>query len=100
MPRAACASGARASSRSTSSRAGRCGGSSAGTDSRSRGREREKEERRAREEAEAITKGKTASELPGVRLSKLLARYRFVAVGREELSGRCAIAFDFEPRPG
>lgn len=64
------------------------------------GREREKEERRAREEAEAITHGKTASELPRVRLSKLLARYRFVAVGREELSGRCAIAFDFEPRPG
>jgi hypothetical protein len=64
------------------------------------GREREKEERRAREEAEAIAKGNTASELPGVRLSKLLARYRFLAVGREELAGRCAIAFDFEPRPG
>ena len=36
------------------------------------GRKREKEERRAREMAEKIASGKTASELPGLKLSKLL----------------------------
>ncbi len=62
--------------------------------------EREKEDKRVREQADAIAAGKTASELPGVRISKLLERYRFTAVGREELAGRCAIAFDFEALPG
>ena len=62
--------------------------------------EREKEDKRVREQADAIAAGKTASELPGVRISKLLERYRFTAVAREELAGRCAIAFDFEALPG
>jgi len=64
------------------------------------GREREQEERRARELAEALASGKAASEQPRVRLSKLLERYRFVAVSREELDGRCAIGFDFSALPG
>jgi len=62
--------------------------------------ELEKEDKRVREQADAIAAGKTASELPGVRISKLLERYRFTAVAREELAGRCAIAFDFQALPG
>jgi hypothetical protein len=64
------------------------------------GREREKQERHARELAEALAAGKAASEQPRVRLSKLLERYRFVAVSREELDGRCAVAFDITALPG
>jgi len=64
------------------------------------GRERAKQERHARELAEALAAGKAASEQPRVRLSKVLERYRFVAVSREELDGRCAIAFDFTALPG
>jgi hypothetical protein len=64
------------------------------------GQQREKEDKRVREQADAIAAGKTASELPGVRISKLLERYRFTARAREELAGRCAIAFDFEALPG
>ena len=59
------------------------------------GGDREDEERRVRKLADGIAAGKTASELPGVRLAKLLERYRFVASGREEIAGRCAVAFDF-----
>jgi hypothetical protein len=62
-------------------------------------KEREKEERRVRELADAIAAGRSATELPGLRLAKLLERYRFVARTREELSGRCAIAFDFAALP-
>jgi hypothetical protein len=64
------------------------------------GREREKQERHARELAQALAAGKAASEQSRVRLSKVLERYRFVAVSREELDGRCAIAFDFTALPG
>ncbi|HEY8233916.1 MAG TPA: hypothetical protein VIJ10_14730 [Vicinamibacteria bacterium] len=64
------------------------------------GREREQEERRVRKLADAVAAGKTASELPGVRLAKLLERYRFVATAREEIAGRCAVAFDFAALPG
>jgi hypothetical protein len=64
------------------------------------GAERDKEERRVRELAEAIAAGRATAERPGVRLSKLLERYHFVAVSREERDGRCVIAFDFAARPG
>jgi hypothetical protein len=64
------------------------------------GRAREKEERRVRELAEALATGRAATEQPGVRLSKVLERYRFVAVSRAELEGRCAIAFEFAALPG
>ena len=63
-------------------------------------RELEKEERRARELAEDLRSGRAARELPGVRLSRILERYSFVAQGREELDGRCALVFDFAARPG
>ena len=63
-------------------------------------REREAEEKRVRKQAEEVAAGKTASELPGVKISKIIERYRFVAVAREETSGRCAVAFDFSARPG
>jgi hypothetical protein len=64
------------------------------------GKEREKEDRRVRELAEAAASGKATAELPGLRLGKMLERYRFVASGREELDGRCALVFDFEALPG
>lgn len=63
------------------------------------GRERDEQERHARELAEALAAGKAAIEEPRVRLSQMLERYRFLAVTREELDGRCAIAFDFTAVP-
>ena len=64
------------------------------------GKEREKEERRVGDLATAQRTGKAASEQPGLRLSRILERYDFSAVGREELDERCAIVFDFAARPG
>jgi len=64
------------------------------------GKEREKEERRAGELASALRAGTAASEQPGVRLSRVLERYDFAAVGREALDERCALVFDFAARPG
>jgi len=55
---------------------------------------------RARALAEAIRNGQTVSEEPGVRLSRILERYDFRFAGREELAGRCALVFEFSPRPG
>jgi hypothetical protein len=62
--------------------------------------EREKEQRRARELAEDLRSGRAVRELPGVRLSRILERYDFVAKGREEIDGRCALVLDFAARPG
>lgn len=62
--------------------------------------ERERQQRRARELAEAIRRGEAASEQPGVRLSRILERYHFAAVGREEVDGRYAAVFDFAALPG
>jgi len=64
------------------------------------GEEREQEDRRVRELAEQAASGQAASEAPGVTLSKLLERYRFTSAAREELDGRCALAFDMQPLPG
>ena len=63
------------------------------------GKEREKEERRAGELASALRGGRAASEQPGVRLSRLLERYEFSAIGREGVDERCALVFDFSARP-
>jgi len=62
--------------------------------------ERERVERKARELAEALRAGTAVTEQPGVRLSRILERYAFAAAGREEVEGRCALVFDFAPRPG
>ena len=62
--------------------------------------EREHVDRKARELAAALRAGTAVSEQPGVRLSRILERYDFTLAGREELEGRCALVFDFTPRPG
>jgi len=63
-------------------------------------KDREREERRVRELAAAIRRDEAAYEQPGMRLSRILERYRFTAVGREEIGGRCALVFDFTALPG
>jgi hypothetical protein len=60
----------------------------------------EKEDRRARELAAAIAAGKVAIERPGMRLSPILERYDFKAVGRESVSSRPTLVFAFTPLPG
>ena len=64
------------------------------------GKEREKEERRVGDLATALRTGTAASEQPGVRLSRVLERYDFSAIGREAVDERCALVFDFAARPG
>lgn len=59
-----------------------------------------REDRKAREMAEAVRSGRAVSERPGVRLSTILERYDFRAVGRETIAGRPAIVLEFSPRPG
>ena len=63
-------------------------------------REQEEEDRRNRDKIEAINSGKVASEVPEQRISAILQRYDFRAVGREEILGRPALVFDFKPLPG
>ena len=63
-------------------------------------REQAEEDRRNLEKIEAIASGKVASEVPEERISAILERYFFRAVGREEVAGRTALVFDFEPLPG
>jgi hypothetical protein len=57
-------------------------------------------EREVAKKVEAILKGETVAERPGVRLSAILERYDFRAIGREEVDGRAALALEFAPRPG
>jgi len=63
-------------------------------------------ERQAREDAaaralaEAVRSGRAVVERPGVRLSAVLGRYDFQAVGREERAGRTAVVLEFRPRAG
>jgi hypothetical protein len=59
-----------------------------------------REEARARELAEAIRRGEVVEERPGVRISTLLERYDFRAVGRETVHGRKAVVLEFQARPG
>jgi hypothetical protein len=62
--------------------------------------EQEEEDRRNRDKIDAINTGKVASEVPEERISAILQRYDFRAVGREEIEGRPALVFDFKPLPG
>jgi hypothetical protein len=64
------------------------------------GKAREREERRAGELASALRSGTATRERAGVRLSRILERYDFSAVGREAVDERCALVFDFAARPG
>jgi len=57
-------------------------------------------DREARELAEAVRAGRTVSERPGVRLSVVLERYDFRAVGRETVDGRPTLVLAFTARPG
>lgn len=63
-------------------------------------RDQEEEDRRNREKIEAIATGKVASEVPEERISAILQRYDFRAVGREDVAGRTALVFFFKPLPG
>jgi hypothetical protein len=63
-------------------------------------KEREKEDARARRLAADLEAGRAATEQAGVRISRILERYGFTYAGREEVDGRCALAFDFAARPG
>jgi len=60
--------------------------------------ERERYDRRARDTAAALGAGEKPP--PGLQLSRILERYEWKAVGRESVEGRCALVFDFAPRPG
>lgn len=63
--------------------------------------ERQKKvDREAREKAEAISSGSAVTEQPGLRLSTILDRYDFRALGREAVDGRPSIVLDFGARPG
>ncbi|MET0556972.1 MAG: hypothetical protein ABW221_28285 [Vicinamibacteria bacterium] len=57
-------------------------------------------EREVAQKVEAILKGGTVAERPGVRLSAILERYDFRAVAREEMDGQAVLALEFAPRPG
>jgi hypothetical protein len=63
-------------------------------------KERAREDARARALAEDVGAGRAATELAGVRLSRVLERYDFAFSAREERDGRCALVFDFAARPG
>jgi hypothetical protein len=60
----------------------------------------QKEERRVKEKVDDILDKRSTRELPEVRLSQVLARYDFQAVGREEVDGRPTLVFTFAPVPG
>lgn len=58
------------------------------------------EDREVTKRVEAIVKGDSVAERPGLRLSTVLERFDFKSVAREDVSGRTALALDFAPRPG
>jgi hypothetical protein len=60
----------------------------------------QKEERRVKEKVDDILDDRTTRELPEVRLSQVLERYDFQAVGREDMDGRPTLVFSFAPVPG
>ena len=57
-------------------------------------------DREAREKVAAIHENRVARETPFMRLSAILERYDFRAVGREDVAGRPAIVLEFTPLPG
>jgi hypothetical protein len=63
------------------------------------GDEQVREERRVQEEVDSARKGGGDADRD-VKLSEVLERYDFKAVGREELDERPTLVFEFEARPG
>ncbi len=59
-----------------------------------------REDRDSREKVDSISKGLVAREQASTRISQILERYDFRAVGRESLPGGDAIVLDFAPLPG
>jgi hypothetical protein len=59
-----------------------------------------KVDREVKEKVEAINQQRVALETPAVRLSQILERYDFRAVGRETIDGRPAIVLEFTALPG
>jgi hypothetical protein len=59
-----------------------------------------REERRVKALVDDILSGRTARELPEVRLSQVLERYDFKAESREEVEGRPTLVFAFQAVPG
>jgi len=57
-------------------------------------------DREAREKVTAINENRVAWETPFMRLSAILERYDFRAVGREDVARRPAIVLEFTPLPG
>lgn len=55
-------------------------------------------DRKAEAQAKAIAEGRTVSEQPGLRLSRLLDSFEFKTIAREERDGRKTLVFAFEPR--
>jgi hypothetical protein len=59
-----------------------------------------KVDREVKEKVDAVNEQRVAVETPAVRLSQILERYEFRAVGREEANGRPAIVLEFTALPG
>jgi hypothetical protein len=59
-----------------------------------------REDKEVSKRVEAIVKGESVSERPGLRLSVVMERFDFRSVAREDVNGRTALALDFAPRPG
>jgi hypothetical protein len=57
------------------------------------------EDARVRRRIAEIRSGRAEAARPGLSLSAVLERYRFEAMGREEVRGRCARVFDFRTPP-
>ncbi len=57
------------------------------------------EDARVRRRIAEVKSGRAEAARPGVSLSAVLERYRFEAVGQEEVRGRCARVFDFRAPP-
>jgi len=70
-------------------------------DGRPLGSERQaRVDREVKEKVEAVNEKRVAVETPAVRLSTILERYDFRAVGREAIDGRPAIVLEFTALPG
>ena len=70
-------------------------------DGRPLGTERQaKVDQDVKEKVEAINQQRVALETPAVRLSQILERYDFRAVGRETIDGRPALVLEFTALPG
>jgi hypothetical protein len=59
-----------------------------------------REDERVTKKVESVLEGRTTLERAEVKLSQVLERYDFKAVGREEQDERKTLVFDFSPEPG